>query len=85
MNDDYYTTEDTKVSKATTEGTTKIWLRKTLFNPIFIFIFINIILIMFIIYWRYIRPKWNKKYTKNYYNLKGLNTLILQTKKKNMN
>ena len=32
-------------------------------------------------YWRYNRPKWYKKYIKNYYNLKGSNTLILQTKK----
>ena len=44
------------------------------------FVFILIIVIMFIIYWRYIRPKWSKKYIKKYYNLKGSNTLILQTK-----
>ena len=36
--------------------------------------------IIFVIYWRYIRHKWYKK-IKNYYNLKGSNTLILQTKK----
>ena len=87
MNDDHYknSEEDTKVPKATTEGTTKIWLRKTLFNPIFIIICIVIILIVLIIYWRYIRPKWFKKYIKNYYTLKGSNTFILQTKKKNLN
>ena len=69
MNDDYYTTEDTKVSKGeswreaglTTERAS--WLRK--FNPgsyarsyaMFIFIFIIIIVIIFIICWRYIHPK----------------------------
>ena len=63
------------------------WLQK--FNPrsyaLFIFTFIIIIVIIFIIYWRYIRPKWYKNWKKNYYNLKGSNTLILQTKKKDMN
>ena len=63
------------------------WLQKL--NPgsyarsyaMFIFIFLIIIVIIFIIYWRYIRPKWYKKiYEKNYYSLKGSNTLILQTK-----
>ena len=74
MNDDYYTTEDTKVSKGeswrkagrTTERVS--WLRK--FNPgsyarsyaMFIFTFIIIIVIIIILYWRYIRPKWFKKY-----------------------
>ena len=69
MNDDYYTTEDTKVSKGeswreagrTTERAS--WLRK--FNPrnyaMFIFLFIIIIVIIFIVYWRYIRPKWYKQ------------------------
>ena len=88
---DYYTTGDTKVSKGESWRTTEraSWLRK--FNPgsyarsyaMFIFIFIIIIVIIFIIYWRYIRPKCYKKYMKNYYNLKGSNTLILQTKNNN--
>ena len=62
MNDDYYTNsaEDTKVPKATTERAS--WLRKvnpqsySIFNIICIIIIVNI----FIIYWRYIRPKWFK-------------------------
>ena len=63
MNDDYYksSAEDTKVPKATTEGPTRIWLRKTLFNPIFIIVCIIIVVIIFIINWRYIRPKWYTK------------------------
>ena len=76
MNDEY----DTKVSNTS-------WFRKfipqgsarnyAMFTNICIIIIVNI----FIIYWRYIRPKWYKKHTKTYYNLKGSNTLILQTKK----
>ena len=66
MNDDYYKilAEDTRVPKATTEGTIKIWLRKALFNPgsyaLFIICIITIVII-FITYWRYFRPKWYKK------------------------
>ena len=88
MNDDYYTTEDTKVSKGeswreagrTTERASR--LRKYFLRnyAMLIFIFLIIIIIIFRVYWRYIRPKWYKKYIKNYYNLKGSNTLILQTK-----
>ena len=83
MTNDYYkkSAEDTKVPKATTERAN--WLRK--FNPrsyaIFNIICIVIIVFIFIIYWRYIHPKWYKKYIENYYNLKGSNTLILQIKK----
>ena len=73
MSDDYYknSAEDTKVSKATTEGTTKNWLRKTLFNPIFIIICIILIVIIFKIYRRYIRPKWYKKYIKKLLQFEG--------------
>ena len=86
--------EDTQVSKGeswreaarTTERAS--WLPK--FNPqsyalsyaMFIFIFIIILVIIFIIYWRYIFALTGiKVYIKNYYNLKGSNTFILQTKK----
>ena len=57
MNDDYY---------KNSEGTTKTWLRKTLFNPIFIIICMIIIVNKFILYWRYIRTKWYKKLIKNH-------------------
>ena len=63
MSDDYYTkAEDTKVPKTSTEATIErgSWLRK--FNPrnytMFNIICIIIIVTIFIIYWRYIRPKW---------------------------
>ena len=56
MNDDYY---------KNSEGSTKSWLRKTLFNTIFIIICKIIIVNIFIINWRYIRPKWYKKLIKN--------------------
>ena len=56
MNDDYCM--NSAEDKATTEGNTRIWLRKTLFNPIFIIICIITVVIIFIMYWRYIRPKW---------------------------
>ena len=69
MNDEYY--KNSAEDKATTEGTTKIWLRKTLFNPIFIIICIIIIANIFIIYWRYIRPQWYKKIHKKLLQVEG--------------
>ena len=75
MNDDYYrcshnnSAEDTKVSKGESWRTTErgSWLRN--FNPrsyarsytISFIICIIILVSIFIIYWRYIRPKWYKK------------------------
>ena len=91
MNDDYYryshknSAEDTKVSKGESWRTTEraSWLRN--FNPrsyaMFIFNFIITLVIIFILYWRYICPEWYKNYIKNYYNLEGSITVILQAKK----
>ena len=60
MNDDYHTTDTS-------------WLRK--FNPrnyaMFIFIIIIIIVNIFIIYWRYIRPKWYRKLHKKLLQFEG--------------
>ena len=71
MNDDYHknSAEDTKVP--TTERAS--WLRN--FNPrsyaMFIFICISIIVIIYIIFWRYIRPKWYKKTYKKLLQFEG--------------
>ena len=66
MTDDY--------SKNSVEDTIKIWLRK--FNPrsyaMFIFICVFIIVIILIIYWRYIRPKWYKKMYKKLLQFEGV-------------
>ena len=75
----YHTIERANATAKANAG----WFQK--FNPrnfarnyaMWILICIFIIVILFIIYWRYIRPKWCKKFIKNYHNLKGSNTLIL--------
>ena len=54
----------------------KTQLYKVITNPMFIVYLIIFIVIIVVIYWNYIRPMSFKKIIKNYYNLKGSNTLI---------
>ena len=66
---------------ATTGANKLYWYQKTqlykvITNPMFIVCLIIFIVIIVVIYWNYIRPMSFKKFIKNYYNLKGSNTLI---------
>ena len=69
MNIDHH--KNSAEDKATTEGTTKLLLRKTLFYPMFVIICITVIVIIFIIYWYYTRPNWYKKIYKKLLQFEG--------------
>ena len=68
-------------AEANAKATAANWYQKTriykvITNPMFIVCLILFIGIIIVIYWSYIRPRQFKQFIKNYYILRGSNTLI---------
>ena len=87
MNNEYYMNDDEGGSSRDAENKLPWYQKirgriKPIFtNPMFFTFIILFIIVAFVIYWYYVRPKWYKKIFRILLLFEGFNTLIWQAKK----